>query len=150
MQAQHPPPVAWASDGLPDGSPGPSQRYASTSADEAGDVGAVASAWKHVKAVSSRDEGRSSDLWDLLSHSLRETQYSPAPPEVMAGREGVKARRQGIRTQLHGMTLWLSMCSWCSPKHTRSLLPLSPSQGYAGRRAVPPLTKGPLPCSLPL
>ncbi|KAL6782830.1 NUP155 [Auxenochlorella protothecoides x Auxenochlorella symbiontica] len=81
MQAQHPPPVAWASDGLPDGSPGPSQRYASTSADEAGDVGAVASAWKHVKAVSSRDEGRSSDLWDLLSHSLRETQYSPAPPE---------------------------------------------------------------------
>jgi len=38
-------------------------------------------AWKHCKDVS-RDDARRPDLYDLLSHSVRETQYSFPPPGV--------------------------------------------------------------------
>lgn len=41
----------------------------------------ASSAWKHCKNVS-RDDGRAPDLYDLLSHSVRETQYSFPPQGV--------------------------------------------------------------------
>ena len=45
------------------------------------DVEQVATAWKHCKNVA-RDEGRTPDLFDLLSHSVRESQYSFPPQGV--------------------------------------------------------------------
>lgn len=38
-------------------------------------------AWKHCKDVS-RDDARAPDLYDLLSHSIREKQYSYPPQGV--------------------------------------------------------------------
>jgi hypothetical protein len=77
MYAQAPP-QAWSYDGL---LPRPSA--ASSAAPAAPD--ALASAWKHVRNVVSADS-RPADLFDLLSHSVRETQYSFQP--------------QGVRTSL--------------------------------------------------
>lgn len=44
---------------------------------------AISAAWKHVRNVVSAD-ARPSDLYDLLSHSVRETQYSFQPQGVSA------------------------------------------------------------------
>ena len=46
-----------------------------------GDIQDASSAWKHCKNVA-RDDGRTPDLYDLLSHSVRESQYSFPPQGV--------------------------------------------------------------------
>ena len=46
-----------------------------------GDARDASAAWKHCRNVA-RDEGRTPDLYDLLSHSVRETQYSFPPHGV--------------------------------------------------------------------
>ena len=76
MLGAAPPPSAWAPEALrgpalPAGAPGP----AGAGPD------AIAGAWKHVRNVVSAD-ARPSDLYDLLSHSVRETQYSFQPQGV--------------------------------------------------------------------
>ena len=53
----------------------PSQPAVLVATPEAGDLDGVSIAWKHVKTVI-RDDGKSSDLQDLLQHSVRETAYS--------------------------------------------------------------------------
>lgn len=47
-----------------------------TTTAEAGDLDGVSVAWKHVKNVV-RDDGKSTDLHDLLPRSVKETAYSP-------------------------------------------------------------------------
>jgi hypothetical protein len=82
MHAGAPPPPAasaWSPLVAPAGAPPPP---APTAADAAApDLDAVSSAWKHVRGVS-REEGRTPDLYDLLSHSQRDSQYSFQPPGV--------------------------------------------------------------------
>lgn len=51
---------------------------ASNSEAPRGDIHEASSAWKHCKNVA-RDDGRTPDLYDLLSHSVRESQYSFPP-----------------------------------------------------------------------
>ena len=46
-----------------------------------GGIHEASSAWKHCKNVA-RDDGRTPDLYDLLSHSVRESQYSFPPQGV--------------------------------------------------------------------
>ncbi len=46
----------------------------------AGNVDAVSNAWKNVKGIT--DGGKGVDLYDLLSHSVRDTQYSLQHPGV--------------------------------------------------------------------
>jgi len=46
-----------------------------------GDAQDASSAWKHCKNVS-RDDNRTPDLYDLLSHSVRDAQYSFQPHGV--------------------------------------------------------------------
>ena len=71
-----PPPAAWmAMDSQQRGS-------AATNNDaNRGDIQDASSAWKHCKNVA-RDDGRTPDLYDLLSHSVRESQYSFPPQGV--------------------------------------------------------------------
>lgn len=78
MQGLTPPPSAWADDHVGLGNhPSPEGL-----GQDAADVAAVSSAWKHLKIVSGRDEIRNADLYDLLASSLREVQYTFSPPEV--------------------------------------------------------------------
>ncbi|KAL4426022.1 hypothetical protein ABPG75_010038 [Micractinium tetrahymenae] len=68
-----PPPTAWADVG-PARQPSPARPLpgAAASPDQ------LSQAWKHLRNVV-QSEGRSPDLHDLLSHSVRETQYSFSP-----------------------------------------------------------------------
>ncbi|KAL4425159.1 hypothetical protein ABPG77_008264 [Micractinium sp. CCAP 211/92] len=68
-----PPPAAWADVG-PVQQPSPTRRPASVAATP----DQLAQAYKHVRSVV-QSEGRTPDLYDLLSHSVRETQYSFSP-----------------------------------------------------------------------
>ncbi|KAI3427442.1 hypothetical protein D9Q98_010357 [Chlorella vulgaris] len=70
------PPSAWSADGL--GTAGPSPLRAPTPSPSASGPNQLAGAWKHVRNVVSADS-RPADLYDLLSHSVRETQYSFQP-----------------------------------------------------------------------
>ena len=72
------PPTAWADTGPLRSGPSPSQ--APPPALAAGPE-QLATAWKHVRNVVSADS-RPADLYDLLSHSVRETQYSFQPQGV--------------------------------------------------------------------
>lgn len=69
------PPGMW---NLVDGNVMTSKTSSETAPGEAHDA---SMAWKHCRNVA-RDEGRSSDLYDLLSHSVREAQYSFPPQGV--------------------------------------------------------------------
>ena len=74
-----PPPQGWSTV-PPPSEPLPVSR--STATPGADSTEAVGAAWKHVRNVVSRDEARTPDLFDLLSHSVRETQYSFQPQGV--------------------------------------------------------------------
>lgn len=74
-----PPPTAWADTG-------PSLQLSATAPAPAASLDQLSQAWKHVRNVVSAD-ARPSDLYDLLSHSVRETQYSFTP-------QGVRRRRR--------------------------------------------------------
>ena len=74
------PPAAWADLGAPS-RPSP---QALARAAGAGDVERVATSWKHVRNVVAHD-ARTPDLFELLSHSVRETQYSFQPQGVSNG-----------------------------------------------------------------
>jgi hypothetical protein len=76
MQAEGAPPPPTSSWAL-----NASRPTASGGETAAGDVQEAAAAWKHCKNVA-RDDGRTPDLYDLLSHSVRETQYSFPPQGV--------------------------------------------------------------------
>jgi hypothetical protein len=73
------PPAAWSFDGQ-GGMPGGDEIVSRSQLMRDGVVDAH-DAWKHCKDVS-RDDARRPDLYDLLSHSVRETQYSFPPPGV--------------------------------------------------------------------
>lgn len=70
-----PPPDRWQGDVTPAPRPGAEDKLA-TSVEE------VSNAWKNVKNVA--DGGKGTDLYDLLSHSVRDTQYSLQYPGVSA------------------------------------------------------------------
>eukprot|EP00887_Chlorella_sp_A99_P007116 scaffold2.g7116.t1 len=63
------PPSAWADLGRPR----PSAQVAPAAG--TGDVGELSASWKHIRNVVAHD-ARTPDLFELLSHSVRETQYS--------------------------------------------------------------------------
>lgn len=71
-----PPPDRWQGD-LPSSSRSPAGIGPATSAASVDDA---ANAWKYVKGVT--DGGKGVDLYDLLSHSVRDTQYSLQYPGV--------------------------------------------------------------------
>jgi hypothetical protein len=71
-----PMPAAWMENVQQRGS-----AAASNGAATRGDIHEASSAWKHCKNVA-RDDGRTPDLYDLLSHSVRESQYSFPPQGV--------------------------------------------------------------------
>lgn len=72
-----PPPTAWAADAArPALPPAPPAQAAS--------LEQLGQSWKHVRNVVSADS-RPADLYDLLSHSVRETQYSFQPQGVSGG-----------------------------------------------------------------
>lgn len=94
------PPGVWALDV----GPRPHQQSPSAPAPrapEAADVEQVSGAWKHVKTVV-REDAKSAELYDLLSHSVRETQYSFQP--------------QGVRP----MPAWQCPTLQCSSGSTRA------------------------------
>lgn len=73
------PPLQWALDIASRHPEAPSAPSAS------GVTPAVAhDAWKHLKNVVRDGDAKSADLYDLLSHSVRETQYSFQPQGVRA------------------------------------------------------------------
>ena len=79
------PPLAWLDGGgQQQQQPLPAQ-VASDGSQDAADLKQVATAWKHIRTVASKDDGRTPDLYDLLSHSVRETQYSFQPQGVSPG-----------------------------------------------------------------
>ena len=59
----------------------------------AADVEEVSGAWKHVRNVV-REDAKSAELYDLLSHSVRETQYS-FQPQGVSGRGRPRPRGAG-------------------------------------------------------
>lgn len=67
------PPTAWADTG-PARHPSPARLPTPSAAG----TEQLSSAWKHIRNVAS-ETGRQADLYDLLSHSVRETQYSFQP-----------------------------------------------------------------------
>jgi hypothetical protein len=74
------------------------------------DVDSVSAAWKHLKNVG-RDDARPSDLYDLLTHSVRETQYSFQPQGVST------AVAVGLRPLhcVHSLVvIWSSFVLWCT------------------------------------
>lgn len=74
MAANFAPPGRWQIDaGQPEAIV---QSAVLTATPEANDLDGVSAAWKHVKAVI-RDDGKSTDLYDLLQNSVRETAYAP-------------------------------------------------------------------------
>ena len=79
------PPSAWADVGQP-----PVAAAAAAAASGSLTTAAAASAYKHLRTVTTADARSSSDLYDLLSHSVRESQYSVQPPEVNLGRDSLK------------------------------------------------------------
>lgn len=76
-----PPPSAWADVGPARPSLPPALPSAAAAGPEA-----ISASWKHVRNVVSAD-ARPADLYDLLSHSVRETQYS-FQPQGVSGRLG--------------------------------------------------------------
>ncbi|PSC67210.1 nuclear pore complex NUP155 [Micractinium conductrix] len=70
------PPTAWADVGGPGGRPSPAR--GPPPAPAAAGPEQLGAAWKHVRNVVAADS-RPADLYDLLSHSVRETQYSFQP-----------------------------------------------------------------------
>ncbi len=80
LGALAPPPPSWTSLAMDVASPSAvAPREAIT------DIEQVSTAWKHIKTVC-REDAKSADLYDLLSHSVRETQYSFQPQGVRPGR----------------------------------------------------------------
>lgn len=75
------PPQAWSADGLGGRSASPERPAVPAASSATPDQ--LDSAWKHVRNVVAADS-RPADLFDLLSHSLRETQYSSQPQGVSA------------------------------------------------------------------
>lgn len=71
-----PPPSRWQLDS-PTGGRGLAKSEALALA---GNVEEVSNAWKNVKSIT--DGGKGVDLYDLLSHSVRDTQYSLQHPGV--------------------------------------------------------------------
>ena len=71
-----PPPGRWQGDDLPSSSRSP----AGPTTTSAASVDEASNAWKYVKGVT--DGGKGVDLYDLLSHSVRDTQYSLQYPGV--------------------------------------------------------------------
>ncbi len=76
MSGLRPPPSQWQLD-----SPTPGRALAKSDALAlAGKVDEVSNAWKNVKGIT--DGGKGVDLYDLLSQSVRDTQYSLQHPGV--------------------------------------------------------------------
>lgn len=78
MLGMGPPPSQWQLD-----TPTPGRDIARNEASAikmAGNVEEVSNAWKNVKGIT--DGGKGVDLYDLLSHSVRDTQYSLQHPGV--------------------------------------------------------------------
>lgn len=78
-ESNPPPPSVW---GLYGGLPSTSVQSKPAPPPGAADVELVASAWKHIRSLSSANDGRTPDFYDLLTHSVRETQYSFQPQGV--------------------------------------------------------------------
>jgi len=78
-QPPPPPPDTWAVEQYQN----VEHRYTGNGEVARGGIADSYDAWKHCKDVS-RDDSRTPDLYDLLSHSVRETQYS-FPPEGVRG-----------------------------------------------------------------
>lgn len=81
-----PPPDAWASDGLLGGGRHMVTVQSTVAGNDSSVLGSgsfdVANdAWKHCKDVS-RDDARPPDVYELLSHSVGETQYAFPPKGV--------------------------------------------------------------------
>ena len=126
-----PPPGSWSSDVRP--SP---QGDAAARAD----VEQVATAWKHCKSVA-RDEGRTPDLFDLLSHSVREAQYS-FPPQGVSTIGPLRDRAlQNTRVQpIHQLKM--------RPRRSHSVCALLATLAHRRRRRRPSLPRPPAPrCS---
>lgn len=91
------PPSQWADLGS---LPRPANQMAP--ATDIGDLEQVSGAWKHVRNVVAHD-ARTPDLYELLSHSVRETQYSFQPSGVSCRlrwfRESPNATRKAGREQ---------------------------------------------------
>ena len=79
MSLAAPPPPVWALDVARQSSPAASAPVPRATGKT--DIEQVSSAWKHVRNVI-REDAKPADLFDLLSHSVRETQYSFQPQGV--------------------------------------------------------------------
>lgn len=97
-----PPPAAWADVG-PARQPSPARPLPSAAATP----DQLAQAYKHVRSVV-QSEGRTPDLYDLLSHSVRETQYSFSPQGV-SGPLGEAGGGGSWRHFVHAVLPWLGM-----------------------------------------
>ena len=78
------PPSLWQLGGLsPAKSPAAGLQQARVVTEDASDLEKVSGAWRHMKAVVREDE-KSTDLFDLLQNSARESYSSPQIPGVSA------------------------------------------------------------------
>ncbi|CAL8471349.1 g10891 [Coccomyxa elongata] len=102
-----PPPGRWQGDEIP----ASNRSHAGPSTSSAASVDEVGNAWKYVKSVT--DGGKGVDLYDLLSHSVRDTQYSlqyPGWPSLLRPRSPIMGNMPAMVLDRHSACQTVCFC----------------------------------------